>query len=58
MNVEPVNSSNLLAQAAVVPQPLLPADTAAERNYVYFELDNAATLAASVGLGVHVDFSA
>ena len=53
--VGPVNDSNVLAQSAIVPQPLLVADTKLERTDTYFELDNAAILAASIGLGIHID---
>jgi len=57
MNVSAVSieNSNVLVQSLVVPQPLLPADTPAERTQTYFELGNASILAASLGLGQYID---
>jgi hypothetical protein len=54
--IRPIDSANILNQSLAVPQPALLSETESERNYAHFELNGASILAASIGLGAHVDF--
>ena len=51
-------SSNLLVASLASPQPVDASAPASQAHYRAFELDNAAILAAALGLGVYVDYRA